>query len=326
MKNIRWGIAGPGNIAHKFAKALQNVSGATLVAVASRSEEKSKAFAAEYGALYSFGSYEEMANCPEVDAVYVATVHPFHASCATLFLQAKKHVLCEKPLCVNANQAKVLQAVAAQNNVFLMEAMWTRFLPAVQEAVDIVRSGKIGEVLGLSADFCYNLAPDTEPKIYQNAMAGGSLLDVGVYGLHFADLILGSPVSIAATANVSNGVDCHTIATLQYPNGALATVTSAINLHKPESAYIYGTKGRIYVPIFFGAKELYLTVGDQETHIKNPAIGQGFEEEIIEACKCISEGRLQSEGLPLSKTIEILEQMDFIRKQIGLVYPWDNEQ
>ncbi len=207
-----------------------------------------------------------------------------------------------------------------------MEAMWTRFLPAVQEVLQIIRSGKIGEILGLTADFCYNLPPAKEPKIYQNDMAGGSLLDVGVYGLHFADFILGSPVKISATANTANGVDCHTCVTLKYKNGAVATVTSAINLHKPESAYIYGTTGRIFVPLFFGAEEFFVTVDGQEEHIRKPRIGQGFEEEIIEACQCINEGKLQSEKLPLSKTIEILEQMDFIRKQIGVAYPWDNEQ
>ena len=154
-KTIKWGIVGPGSIAKKFAKAVKNVEGAELFAVASRSYERSKEFAEEFDIPNVFGSYEEMANCDEIDAVYIATLHPFHKPCSEIFLNAKKHVLCEKPVCVNAKEARELFECAKKNNVFLMEAMWTRFLPAIQEAVKIAKSGEIGEIRGVSADFCY---------------------------------------------------------------------------------------------------------------------------------------------------------------------------
>lgn len=326
MKKIRWGIVGPGNIANKFAVAIKNVEGAELTAVAARSLEKGSEFAAKYGIPKVFGGYDSMAASDEVDAVYIATPHPFHKPCAELFLKAGKHVLCEKPLCINEAQAHVLQKCARENGVFLMEAMWTRFLPAIKEACAIVASGAIGEVMGLTAVFCYACTPEEEPKIFQNDMAGGSLLDVGVYGLHFAALFLGTePESIHANAWIQYDVDCHTKILLQYANGAIAEVSSAISLEKPKSAYIYGTKGRIYLPRFFGAKELFVTIDGKEEHLVRPGIGEGFEEEIMEACNCIRAGKLESDVLPLSESISIIRQMDRVRRQIGVKYPFEGE-
>ena len=326
MKKIRWGIVGPGNIANKFAVAIKNVECAELAAVAARSMEKGSEFAARYGIPKVFGGYDAMAASDEVDAVYIATPHPFHKPCAELCLKAGKHVLCEKPLCINEAQAVALKECAKEHGVFLMEAMWTRFLPAVKEACAIVASGAIGEVMGLTADFCYASTPLEESKIFQNDMAGGSLLDVGVYGLHFASLFLGTaPERIHADAWIKYDVDCHTKILLQYANGAIAEVSSAISLEKPESAYIYGTKGHIYLPQFYGAKELFVTIDGKEEHLLRPGIGDGFEEEIIEACSCISAGKLESDVLPLSESIAIIRQMDSIRRQIGVRYPLEGE-
>ena len=326
MKKIRWGIAAPGAIANKFAKAVKNVENAELVAVAARSEEKAKAFAEKYDIPNAFCGYEKMAEWDGVDAVYVATPHPFHKPVAEIYLNAKKHVLCEKPVCINAAQAKALKECAAKNGVFLMEAMWTRFLPAIKEAQEVVKSGEIGEVLGIEADFCYRIEPEEDAKVFDNAIAGGSLLDVGVYGLHFAAIFLGSsPQSVSATANVENGVDMHTAVTLKYSGGAMASITSAINLQKPETAYIYGTKGHIYLPNFYGANELFVAVGGDARYIEKSAIGDGFEEEIIEVCDCIRAGKSESGILPLDESIAILGQMDEIRKQIGVKYPFEGE-
>ena len=153
MSKIRWGIVGPGNIARKFAEAIVNVEDAELVAVASRSKETAEEFAQKYNIPNVFTGYEAMAESDIVDAVYIATPHPFHKPCAEIFLNAKKHVLCEKPICVNKNQAIALKECATKNGVFLMEAMWTRFIPAVLEAKKIADSGEIGEIMGVSADF-----------------------------------------------------------------------------------------------------------------------------------------------------------------------------
>lgn len=324
MKKIRWGIAGPGKIANKFAKAIKNVECAELAAVASRSLEKGKAFAEQYDVPHVFGSYEEMAQSDKVDAVYVATPHPFHKSCAEIFLNSKKHVLCEKPLCVNEAQTRQLCECAEKNGVFLMEAMWTKLLPAIKEAVRLVESGAIGEVRGLRADFCYDLSPSSKSKVYENSMAGGSLLDVGVYGLHFASLFLGyEPVEIKATSYIDYNVDCHTQIALKYKNGAIADISSAVNVYKPEDAYIYGSAGYIRLPHFYGAKELFVCTDGTETHISKPCMTDGFEEEIVEACLCINEGKLESDAVPHKDTIAIVRQMDAVRGIIGLKYPFD---
>ena len=216
MKTVRWGIVGPGKIANKFAVAIKNVPGAELVAVASRDGKKGEAFAQKHGIAQVFTGYETMASSDAVDAVYVATPHPFHKPCAELFLNAGKHVLCENPVCVNAYQARELKACAEKNGVFLMEAMWTRFLPAILEAQEIVKRGEIGEILGVEADFCYNLPYEEDRRIYDNKLAGGALLDVGVYGLHFADIFLGcEPEQIVSMANNFNGADLFFFAVLR---------------------------------------------------------------------------------------------------------------
>ena len=327
MKKIRWGIVGPGNIANKFAQAMGKVEGAEIVAVAARSEEKGRNFAEKYGIKNVFLGYEAMAQSDIVDAVYIATPHPFHKPCAELYLNAKKHVLCEKPICVNAEQARSLKECANRNNVFLMEAMWTRFLPAISEAKAIIESGEIGEVLSVSADFCYALREEDEPKIFKNELAGGGLLDVGIYGLTFAAIFLGNnPENICSVSKVKNGVDLQTNALLKYENGEIASISCAMVVRKPGSGYIYGTKGHIYMPDFYGANELFVNIDDGEKkHILKPSIGNGFEEEIYEACECIRAGKIESDVHPLSESIAILSQMDYIRKQNGIKYPFDGE-
>ncbi len=324
MSKIRWGIAGPGVIAHKFAEAVGNVGEAELIAVASRSSERAEKFASKFNIPNVFSSYEEMAASPLIDAVYIATAHPFHKSCAEIFLNAKKHVLCEKPLCVNAAQAKELKACAEKNGVFLMEAMWTRFLPAIKEAKAMIDCGEIGEVMGLNADFCYSIKCDEDPKLFKNELAGGSLLDVGVYALHLASVVFGnSPESISAFANIEGGVDLHTQMLLKYKSGAIAALSSAIKLEKPADAYIYGTKGSIYIPEFYQADKLVIRKNGEEKTLLLPYDGNGFEGEIHEVCSCINSEKIQSETLPLDESIKMIEQMDLIRKQVGLVYPMD---
>lgn len=325
MEKIRWGIVGPGNIARKFAKAIKNVEGAKLVAVASRTEERARKFADEYDIPNIFTSYDDMAKSDIVDAVYIATPHTAHKPCTELFLNAKKHVLCEKPVCVNAKQANDLYECAEKNGVFLMEAMWTRFLPAIVEAVKTVQSGVIGEVRGVKADFCYSCPPEVDPKLYKNDMAGGSLLDVGIYGLNFAAIFLGDdPESVTSFCDVADGVDLQTNILLKYKNGAIASVSSAINVVKPATGYIYGTKGYIEMPVFYGAKEFFVCVDEEKQHISKPPMGDGFEEEICEVCECIKNGKTQSSVMPMSESIRIMKQMDCIRRQNGLKYPVDN--
>lgn len=322
---IRWGIVGAGNIAHRFAKAIRNVDDAELVAVASRSEEKGIKFAKEHSIKNVVVGYEELAKSSLVDAVYIATSHPQHVSCAKLFLNAKKHVLCEKPICVNEKEAVELFNCAKENSVFLMEAMWTRFLPAILEAQAIISRGEIGTVKNIQADFCYNYPYDKKSRVYNPNLAGGGLLDVGVYCLHFASIFLGDhPKKIIAIGEVVEGIDCQANYLLQYENGAIAALSSAVTVEKPATGYIYGTDGYLEIPNFFGANELILHKNGEAITIQKPYIGNGFEEEIIEVCNCIRLGKMQSDVMPLSKSIKIMEQMDEIRQQIGLQYPLES--
>lgn len=325
MKEIRWGIVGPGNIANKFAAAIKNVEGARLVAVAARSAEKGVAFAKKHGIDTVFEGYEAMALSCEVDAVYVSTPHPFHEPCAELYLNNGKHVLCEKPICVNEIRTQKMIECARKNGVFLMEAMWTRFLPAIQKASELVKSGAMGEVLGLTADFCYRSSPEEEAKLFDNSMAGGSLLDVGVYCLTFADMILGAPKTIEAISFNEFDVDSHTQITMKYSSGAIASLSSATRVEKPANAYVYGTEGMLTIPDFYGAKEFFVTRSGKTERFTYAPIGDGFEEEIYEACNCIRSGKLESDVLPLLKSLEIIKQMDRIRRKIDIVYPFDKE-
>ena len=324
MKKIRFGIVGPGNIAKTFARAIKIVNEAELVAVASRDKARGQAFADEFGIPNVLSSYEEMAACPDVDAVYIATPHPFHKPCAEIFLNAKKHVLCEKPVCVNADDAQKLYECSVKNGVFLMEAMWTRFLPATMKAIELVNSGEIGQVRAITADFCYNIEDMPGDKLFKNDMAGGSLLDVGVYAINFAGFFQGyDPKEITARCRVENGVDTHTAGILGYENGVTAYFTSALTVEKPENAYVYGSKGYLFIPNFYKAQRIIINKGGSERTIDAPSLGNGFEEEIIEVCRCISQGKTQSDIHPMSDSIKVLKIMDQMRKQNGIVYPAD---
>lgn len=323
-KIIRWGIVGPGKIANRFAEAIKNVKGAMLTVVASRSKERAEEFAHKHNIPAVFDGYEKMAESTIVDAVYIATPHPFHKPCTEIFMNYKKHVLCEKPVCVNAKQAVELLECAKKNQVFLMEAMWTRFLPAINEALKIVQSGEIGEIRGIDADFCYSYPYDDNSRVYRSDLAGGALLDVGVYGLNFSAMFLGDKIEeICSLSDIKYDVDCHTNILIKYKNGAIASISSAVDVLKPSTGYIFGTKGYITLPQFYGAQEIIVNLNNARRHIKKPWIGNGFEEEIYEACNCIRAGKIQSDIMPMSESIRILEQMDYIKKQIKLKYPFE---
>lgn len=329
MEKIRWGIAGPGRIAHKFAQAIKNVECAELVAVASRFEEEASEFAKEFDVPNVFVGYEEMAAFDGVDAVYVSTPPHVHKDVAMIYLKAKKHVLCEKSICINSVQATELEMCAAENNVFLMEAMWMKFLPAIKEAKAIVDSGALGEIKSIKADFSALIPGErTGINVFMNEFGGGSLLDLGIYAMNFANLIMGDePETINAQAKLWRGVDVNTGILMKYPNGSLAVVECSLEVFKPRSAYVYGTKGYMHIPNFYGAQELYIKMADEdEKHLSLPRLGDGFEEEIYEASLCIMSGKRQSDIHPMSDSIKVLRQMDTVRKQIGVAYPLDGEE
>lgn len=327
MNKIRFGIVGTGNIAHRFAEAIQNVAQAELSAVASRTEENAKIFGDKYKIPNRFSSYEAMAKSDVIDVAYIAVPHSGHAECSILMMNNGKHVICEKPLAINTFEVKEMIASAKENNVFLMEAMWARLVPGTIKLIELIDKGLLGEIKGVEGKFCYTFDEDEmDHHALKNENGGGSLLDVGVYGLNFASWYLGKYVDkIDAQAEVWNGVDTHTCALLKYKNGAIAELSSAVLLRKPNEGYIYGTKGYIHLNRFYAPQEIEIKLLDGTNEvIETKYIGNGFEEQIIHVCECVEKGLKESPINTFEQTLYITKQMDDIRKKIGVIYPQDN--
>ena len=319
MDTVRWGIVGPGRIANKFACAIKNVEGASLTAVGARSREKGEEFAQKYGIGRVFDDLNAMAGSDEIDAVYIATPHSAHLECGEIFIKNKKHVLCEKPLCLNADQAQHLISLASAHGVFLMEAMWTALLPAVRRAIEMARGGEIGKAIALDANFCFATADKDLSRVYKNELGGGALLDVGVYTVSLAQQLFGcEPETVLASARIDREVDEYTAVTLMYPEGRVATLSSAICINVPCAAQILCERGRIFIPDFYKATEIQVFRNGEYDRIELPPAGDGFEEEIAEASLMIREGRLESDKLPLSHTLSVARLMDEVRRQVGV--------
>jgi dihydrodiol dehydrogenase / D-xylose 1-dehydrogenase (NADP) len=322
-KIIRWGIVGTGTIANKFAKTLANVKGAELVAVSSRTTEKAEKFAQTYHIPKAYGSHDAMAKDSEIDAVYISTLHPFHCEHSMIFLNAKKAVLCEKPVTMNATEVEKLVRIARENNVFFMEAMWTRFLPVTRKIMEIVVSGEIGVVKMLNSRFCSYVEYDPTHHLFAKELGGGALLDIGIYNLSYASMLLGTaPIEIKSIAQLcENGVDEQTVITLKYQDGQLATMLCSIAVDTPNDAMICGTEGYLVVQDFFCAKSFSLHKKSGEIIVYDlPPIGDGFEEEIIEVMTCMKQHRIESDIMLHNDSIAIMQIIDCIKTQIGLEY------
>lgn len=326
MNKLRFGIVGTGNIAHRFANAIKNVPEAELVAVASRKQESADNFANEFNIPLRFGSYESMAESDRIDAAYIAVPHSGHMNCSIMMMNGGKHVICEKPMAVNLREVKKMIACAKKNNVFLMEAMWARLVPGTLKLIEIINNGAIGNILGVEGKFCYTMDEDElDHHVLKPEHGGGSLLDVGVYGLNFASWYLGKDIEhISAEASLFGGVDSHCCVLMKYKSGAIADISSAILLKKPNEGAIYGTKGYIRMNRFYAPEEIEIHQdnADIET-IKTPYRGNGFEEQISHMCECIANGLTESPVNTHEQTIYITQQMDYIRSIINLKYPQD---
>ena len=323
---IRFGIVGTGTIAHRFAQAIKNVPSAQLVAVASRTKENAEKFGDEFDIPVRFDSYGKMAESDVIDAAYIAVPHSGHIGCSCLMMNNGKHVICEKPMAVNTKEAKKMFLCAKENNVLLMEAMWARLVPGTIRMLELVESGVLGEILGVEGKFCYTMDEDEmDHHVFAPEHGGGSLLDVGVYGLNFASWYLGKDVeNIDAQSAVYNGVDSHTCVLMKYKNGAIADISSAILLRKPNEGYVYGSKGYAHLRRFYAPQEIELHLNNGETQtIPMPYAGNGFEEQIAHFCECVSSGLKQSPVVTPEQTLYITKQMDEIRKKTGIVYPQD---
>lgn len=325
MKKIRFGIVGTGNIGHRFAEAIKNVEEAELVAVASRKQETADAFADEFSIPIRFSSYEAMAKSDEIDFAYIALPHSFHCEASCLMMNNGKNVICEKPMAVNEKQGIEMFECAKKNNVFLMEAMWARLVPGTVKLMSLVSDGVIGEPRGVECKFCYAMDDELDHHIFKNENGGGSLLDVGVYGLHFAKWYLGEKVTdLSAYADMYENTDSHLCALLKYESGAIADISSATLLRKPNEGYIYGKKGYIHMERFYAPQRLEIHLNDgREEIIEAKYKGNGFEEQIAHCCECINIGLKESPINTAEATLFVLRQMDEIRKKIGLTYPQD---
>ncbi len=246
---LRWGILGTGTIAEVFARDLPLSVGAKLLAVGSRSASTAEGFAATHKVPRAHGTYEDLVNDGEVDAVYVATPAHLHAEHVTLALNAGKHVLCEKPFTLNGAQARELASLARSKNLFLMEAMWTRFLPAMHQLRGLLEEGAIGDILQVHADLGLPVALDPKARIYSPELGGGSWMDLGTYAVALAHMVLGEPQSVQGAGHlVETGVDGHAAALLKYASGAVALLSSSIQSAGSQEATIVGTRGRIHLP------------------------------------------------------------------------------
>lgn len=327
MENLSFGIVGTGGIAHRFAKAISNVPEARLVAVASRNQETADNFGDEFGIPHRFGSYEEMAQSDIIDCAYIATPHSLHKDCSVLMLKNKKHVICEKPIAVTAKEAEEMFLCAEENGCFLMEAMWARLVPGTVKLIELINDGIIGEVRGIEGKFCYSFDEDEmDHHALKIENGGGSLLDVGVYGLCFSRWYLGEDVTeISAQCDTYNGTDSHTNIIMKYKNNALSYISSATLLRKPNEGYIYGTKGYIHLNRFYAPQEIEIIYDNgAKEQILTPYRGNGFEEQISHMCECVNKGLNESPLNTKESTLFIMRQMDEIRKMLGVIYPQDN--
>jgi predicted dehydrogenase len=323
-KIIRWGILGPGRISRTFAAGLSEAEGAELAAVGSRSAERAGAFAAEFGCARSWGSYEELAADPEVDAVYVGTPHTCHEQNVLLCLGAGKHVLVEKPFAINAEQTGRMIRAARENDRLLMEAMWTRFLPTLVRVREIVARGDIGEVRMVTADFGFRAPHDPRSRLFDPALGGGSLLDLGVYPLTLASMLCGEPSEVRALANLgATGVDEEAAVILKHRGGELAVIHAALRFDTPRHAFILGTAGRIEIMFpWWASSQLRLQVRDQPEELLHlPHRGGGYAHEAEEFMDLVRTGARDSQVMPLAESLSIMKTMDLIRDQWGLAYP-----
>ena len=323
-KKLRWGILGTGVIANAFAKDLI-ATGHSVIAVGSRTLESAQAFACTYGLGGAFGSYEELVDYEGIDAVYVSTPHPFHATNACLALEAGKHVLVEKPFTLNASEARYVMELAERRGLVVLEAMWTRWLPHMVRLREIIRSGAIGEVRTLIADMNHCLPDDPNHRINNPELGGGALLDLGIYPISFAWDLFGQPSQIRANATFTGtGVDQSSTVILSYEGGRSAVTHSASNVCGSNTAVVIGSKGRIEIdPVWFTATSFTVLRNDNSIseRFEYPLTTRGMEYQVMEFESLVAQGKTSGTILPVLESVQIMECLDEVRRQIGLKYP-----
>ncbi len=354
---IRWGILSTGKIAHAFAQGLRILPDAELVAVGSRSVATAEEFGRQYQIPHRHATYEALAQDPDVDVIYIGTPHPFHKDNTLLCLEHGKAVLCEKPFAINAAEAQAMVDAARARGLFLMEAMWMRYLPAIAKVRALLAEGALGEVQLLTADFGFRAEFDPESRLFNPALGGGTLLDLGIYPLSLTVMVLGLPERVTGMAHLgATGVDEQMAVVLGYPSGQHALLSASFRASLPTEALIVGTRGRLKIhnPVFrpqqltlypegpwpppssrvpsrlkrwgrrLGLDRLWQRLQRLPGKAMSfPLEGNGYNYEAAEVMRCLRAGALESPIMPLDETLAIMRLMDDIRAQWGLRYPME---
>ena len=321
---LRWGVVGTGKIAHRFARDLDVSADCALQANASRDPARARAFAEATGSPRFYGSHQELLADPDVDAVYVAVPHSAHHEVAVAAIEAGKAVLVEKPFTINGAQAEDLRRRAGEHAVFLMEAMWTRFLPHMVRIRELLADGRLGDVRVVSAEHGVWFRRDPAHRMFDPALGGGALLDLGVYPISLASMVLGTPAEISATATFGDtGVDAQTSVTLLHEDGRAAVASCTMQAWLPNRATIAGTDARIDIePTWYRATSFTLTTRDGATErYEFPVEGTGLRFQADEVARCVRAGLLESPVLPVGESCSIMRTLDAVRAGIGLTYP-----
>jgi predicted dehydrogenase len=321
---VRWGILATGGIARLFTKDLL-AHGHHVTAVGSRSQAKARSFADEFGIERAHGSYDDLVSDPDVDVVYVATPHNVHAENAIAALEQGKHVLVEKAFTLNAAEAQKVVDLARSRGLLAVEAMWTRFLPHMRFVRKTVSSGRIGEVRSVHADHTQKLTSDPAHRLNNPALAGGALLDLGVYPLSFAHDILGAPDQVTAVATMTDtGVDASVATVMTHRNGAVSTTYSTMESRGPNRAVVLGTEGRIEIgSVWYSPApvSVYDARNEPVDSFDEPVTGRGMQHQATEVERLLAAGETESPLMTLDGSVDVMETMDTIRAAIGLRYP-----
>ncbi|MEN8226727.1 MAG: Gfo/Idh/MocA family oxidoreductase [Bacteroidota bacterium] len=326
-EKIRWGILSTGHISGKFAEVLNILPDAEITAVASRNLSSATKFAEQYGIPKAYGSYWELAEDPDVDVVYIGTPHTLHLENSVMCMRGGKSVLCEKALTINAREAEEMIRVAREENVFLMEAMVTRHLPLVKKVLKWIRDGEIGEVRMVKASFCKRGDFTPSQRHLNPQIGGGSLLDLGVYGISFASMIFNRPAeSVVGFAHIGAlGSDEQGVALMKYDRGEIAELSFALRTNGVNDAFVFGTDGYVKVDEYFSipTKATLFREGKAPEVIEDPSSGGGLFFEAEEVMRCLKEGLKESPFMPLEESLQIMRILDEIRAPWEMTYPND---
>lgn len=324
-KTYNWAILGCGKIARKFAGDLKLLQNARLYAAASRSLENAQTFAHELGFEKAYGSYEEMVTDPEVDVVYIASPHSHHCEHTLLCLNHKKAVLCEKAFALNSKEVALMIETARKNNTFLMEAFWTMFQPSFRKAMEIIRSGELGALKMVRADLAFNAEYNPEKRLYNIELGGGSLLDIGIYPIFMSLMALGKPAEIKTMANFApTGAEESIMMSFKYAGGEMASLVSSFAAYSGTQTEFWFENGfirlnrRFYTPTTL---TYWKNWQEEQTFTFEKGAGFGYELEAEHVMHCLDAGKIESDKMPWSVSVDLMEVIDKVRKDAGILFP-----